>query len=62
MRTRSFTEGTWTRWFAWCPVRAYGFTVNGVWHPSRWVWLRQVEWTDGAYRGEYAYRLPEVER
>lgn len=52
----------WERWFAWYPVRAYGFAEGVLWRRHRWVWLRWVEWTEGHMIGEYLYRLPEEER
>lgn len=49
----------WQRWFAWYPVRIYGFAEGALWRAPRWVWFRQVEWSETYYIGQYAYRLPE---
>lgn len=47
----------WQQWFAWYPVRAYGYSIGHLWRGSRWVWLRRVEWIEGHLIGDYIYRL-----
>lgn len=49
----------WRPWFAWYPVRIYGYADGCLWRPPRWTWLRRVEWADTQYIGCYLYRPPE---
>lgn len=48
----------WESWFAWYPVRVYGYATGSLWRGHRWVWLRRVEWTEGHTLGDWLYRLP----
>lgn len=48
---------TWQRWYAWYPVRAYGYVYRFGGRDPRWTWLRWVEWIEGHTEGEWIYRL-----
>ena len=68
------TEGTWTKAFAWWPVRTGPYTVKAKCtccykDVYQWAWLRLVEWTKNDRAGhhlpawamkvsDYTYRFP----
>lgn len=52
-------DSAWRPWFAWYPVRVYGYAEGCLWRAGRWTWLRNVQWSETQYIGQYAYRYPE---
>lgn len=51
---------TWKRWFAWYPVKLYGWDVGSEWDEEKLVWLCWVEWVPNPEISSYGciYRLP----